>query len=79
MWEPLSFFNKIYMLRSISKLRYSYPDYSLKDQPKEYKKANSPYLSRGPEDVWTTSSGLEKASLVESQRFQGQKTWGFAS
>lgn len=47
----IKFFNKIYMLRSISKLRHLYPDYNLKDQPKEYKRANSPYLSRCPEDV----------------------------
>lgn len=51
MWGPLSFFNKIYMLRSINKLKYLYPDYSLKDQPKECKRVNSPYLSRCPEDV----------------------------
>lgn len=31
----INYFNKIYMLRSISKLRYLYPDYSLKDQSKE--------------------------------------------
>lgn len=34
MWEPLSFFIRICALSSIRKLRYLYPDYSLKDQAK---------------------------------------------
>lgn len=45
----------------------------------ECKRANSPFLYRGFEDVWSTSPGVVRASLLERERFRDQKTWGFAS
>lgn len=58
MWESLVFFIRICALRSIGKQRHLYPDYSSKDyslyscvNPKKYKRANSSFFYRVPEDA----------------------------